>query len=222
MGHSSACTMDSWTESHGNRRKLCKGPKVWAPTHKGWFSHCMLNAQPASTRVPPEFSIWCHHSETNQPSWEEMIQQSHWPTSHHFQWPTWWLTLPVVETRDSSFSFPQMERNFDPGWILPRVSLILEFSGLDNEIWDFWSGKTDKIWDLSWCCSHLTIWGGGGDGALGQGDYILHIRWAGIFGSLKQTVVDYSLVSSPWKISRFSTSAFQDNHYSILGHCSWG
>lgn len=66
--------------------------------------------------------------------------------------------LPVIETRDSNFTFPQMERNFDPGWILPRVSLILDFSGLDNEIWDFWSGKTDQIWDLSWCCSHLRIY----------------------------------------------------------------
>lgn len=145
----------------------------------------------------------------------------HCPTYYHFQWPIWRLMLPVVETWDSNFTFPQMERNFDPGWILPRVSLILDFSGLDNEIWDFWSGRTDQIWDLSWCYSHLRIWGWGGGRALGLGDHILHIRWAGIFGSLKQTVVDW-IVSSPQKMSRFSTSALQDNYCSILDHCSWG
>ena len=48
----------------------------------------------------------------------------------------------------------------------------------------------------------VVIWESGvgvGGSALGQGDYILHIRWARIFGSLKQTVVDW-IVSSPWKI----------------------
>ena len=73
------------------------------------------------------------------------VWQSHWPTYHHFQWPAWWLTLPVVETRDSSFSFPQVKRNFDPGWILPRVFLILDSNGFSSVQFSC-SVVSDSLW----------------------------------------------------------------------------
>ena len=123
------------------------------------------------------------------------------------------LALLTITSNDSpgGWCFPSLKfwtlshvstdgEEFCPRVIIPRVSLIPDFSDLDNEIWDFWSDKTDdKILDLSWCCNDLRIWG-----SLGPGDCILHVGWVRIFGSLRQTVVDW-IVNSPPKMSILST-----------------
>lgn len=47
----------------------------------------------------------------------------------------------------SSFTGPQMERNFAPWWIIPRASTIPNLDDWDDEIWAFWTGKSQlRFW----------------------------------------------------------------------------
>lgn len=54
-------------------------------------------------------------------------------------------TMPIpplyfgTDTLFSSFTDPEIQRNFASRWIIPRVSPMPDLDYLDDEIWDFWA-----------------------------------------------------------------------------------